>query len=876
MSGDHALLQVIGRPLERRVAADRLELLSVLLSGPTVPEVFRQDLMRFEPFDAVFGWRCRVPSCQAPSTHGGGGHFCVAHREEYARSLARQPELTRFQFQQQAVPLLERRAADPGDCRICLDRPTRQMGTDLCEAHYARWKRAVAAGYPRPQIEQWLEQEKPFRSFGGCVVAACHARAMSPLGLCDGHRRRYRSAGSPGGVRLSLNQWGSTYEAGRPVPLVFDDEVAFRTWCRTANVVFRSGQVSVAGLTALAKAELRWGLFAHSQHRSYTNWPLQQVQALVNHVRLGGWESFVEVEPGVESIQRMMVAEIRAALRLVYHAPLDTRDAGFILTGHFGVQLTGHASGHLDLTEVPQPWLRELLWDYLAGKLRDPKGPRGCGAYTAARRAATELGHFLAITAPEAGHEPGALTAAHMEAFVADQRTRARGRLPALGVRQYQSAEPAICTEDSRRVTFNHARAMLRRAMDNGTAEQIGLLRAFICALPSGGAAVTRKRSPFCDSDAHELADPGNLAVLAAQFDPTDRGVRDVWEGLVLTGRRANEIIQLRLDCTGRHSGLALLWHDQTKVHQFDEAIRIPDYLLDRYERRREITVARFLDRHGRQPTAAERKRMALFPSANRNPDFSRSISYGGWLTGFSGWVQQLPVGQVVPHQARHTLATRLLRSGATMSQIKKYLGQVSMRMAEHYAQIASTELEDVLSRVWVAGPGSTSPGQLLASPSGVAALDHATARALAVDLSRRSTPTEGGFCTFQPVVEGNACPWKLNCHTCDKLVLSGADLLYWRRKRDQWRSLAERAPDDATADYLHQAFAPTAQAIDGLERALSGLGLLEEALSLDLRRPQDYFQRIWSTAFRATDLAALDQPGNTDLMIATSAEVLA
>ncbi|MEU2743013.1 hypothetical protein ABZ656_49130 [Streptomyces sp. NPDC007095] len=85
----------------------------------------------------------------------------------------------------------------------------------------------------------------------------------------------------------------------------------------------------------------------------------------------------------------------------------------------------------------------------------------------------------------------------------------------------------------------------------------------------------------------------------------------------------------------------------------------------------------------------------------------------------------------------------------------------------------------------------------------------------------------------------------------------SGADLLYWHRKREQWRSLAERAPDDATADYLHQVFEPTSQAIDGLEKALAALGLLDQALAMDLRRPQDYFQRLWSIAFRASDLAA-------------------
>jgi hypothetical protein len=46
-------------------------------------------------------------------------------------------------------------------------------------------------------------------------------------------------------------------------------------------------------------------------------------------------------------------------------------------------------------------------------------------------------------------------------------------------------------------------------------------------------------------------------------------------------------------------------------------------------------------------------------------------------------------------------------------------------------------------------------------------------------------------------------------CENCGKFVMSGADLLYWRRKQEQWRAIAERAPDDATADYLHQVFEP-------------------------------------------------------------------
>ncbi|MFK0288067.1 hypothetical protein ACIQVL_47440 [Streptomyces sp. NPDC090499] len=181
--------------------------------------------------------------------------------------------------------------------------------------------------------------------------------------------------------------------------------------------------------------------------------------------------------------------------------------------------------------------------------------------------------------------------------------------------------------------------------------------------------------------------------------------------------------------------------------------------------------------------------------------------------------------------------------------------------MAEHYTHLASTDprLEDALNAVWVAGPGSAEPGLLLSDSE---PMTREQAEALAVDLTRRSTPAEGGFCTFQPVVDGDACPWNMDCHNCDKFVLSGADLVYWHRKREQWRMLAERAPTSATADYLHQVFEPTARAINGLERALAAVGLLEEALTLDLRRPQDYFGRVWSTTFRARELA---RHGDTD-----------
>ena len=469
------------------------------------------------------------------------------------------------------------------------------------------------------------------------------------------------------------------------------------------------------------------------------------------------------------------------------------------------------------------------------------------------RRAGLELSAFLELRAPGGGHDPRALTAEHMHQFVADQRQRERDGLVSLAARG-RPGKPSIVTANTREVVFHCTRRLLRGALESGEASRLGLDRGFITAMPAPGRTVQRSRPPFPDGVARALADDANLQELARGYDPSDRGLRDAWETIIVTGRRCGEVLKLRLDCLGRYGGLPMLWHDQTKVGNYDEALRIPERVYQLLEARQHKTLALFQARNNRPPTAEERALMALFPSSLRNRDCRQPLSYKWFHGHFKSWIDDLDIGRWVPHQARHSLATSLLRAGASLSHIRRYLGHVSERMAERYIHLAQSDLEDVLQQVWVAGPGTASPGELLTGPG--APLTREQAQTLAIDLSRRSTPAEGGFCTFQPVVDGGACPWNLDCHNCDKFVLSGADLLYWRRKREQWRLLAEGAPDDATADYLHAYFEPTARAIDGLERALAGLGLLEDALALDLRKPQDYFHRIWSVAFRAADLA--------------------
>jgi integrase len=839
-----------------RTSRDRLEILTALINAPSFDLLFRAEIITIPPNHPVYQWNCLVTGCERPKT--GHGDLCSAHLEQW-RDRQRDGQTSKADFVRTAEPAPAAAWVEERPCRICPERPARNVALVLCDKHQFRWYRHHETHSGETDFDDWLTEQQPFAGYGGCLVRVCPELANSPLGLCARHESRYRSQRSPGAATLP-SQWANRFERRHlPVPVEYADEAAFRRWCAAASAVLRPNQVNLCGLHPLLRAEIQWGLFTYT-HNSYGHWELPWVQELVNHCRDQAVHSLTELDFDDDASSRAavgrevpgIVRHILRGLSSLYVTADESREQGYVLVEQFGRRWPGRP-GRIDLTGVSQRWLRDLLWDHFVGVLRSARCPRSTRPFDDMRRAGLELSAFLEIHAPGGGHDPRTLTAQHMEQFAADQRQRERDGLVSLGFRG-RHGKPSIVTANTRLAVFHRIRILFRQALESGETERIGLSRGFVTAMPAPGRIIRRTRSPFPDEVARALAAEENLTRLAEVYDPFDRGLRDAWETIIVTGRRCGEVLNLRLDCLGRYGGLPMLWHDQTKVGNYDQAIRIPERVHQRLETRREKTLALFITRHNRRPTAGERAQLALFPSNQRNRDGRHALSYNWFHKGFSRWVDDLDIGRWVPHQARHSLATNLLRAGASLTHIRRYLGQVSERMAEHYVHLSNSDLEDVLQQVWVAGPGAANPGELL--HGGEDPMTREQAQALAIDLSRRSTPTEGGFCTFQPVVDGGACPWNLDCHNCDKFVMSGADLLYWRRKREQWRQLAEGAPDEATAEYLHRYFEPTARAIDGLEQALAGLGLLDQALALDLRKPQDYFHRVWATAFRATDLA--------------------
>ncbi|GAA1239494.1 hypothetical protein GCM10009665_32650 [Kitasatospora nipponensis] len=844
-----------------RTAGDRLEILTALMAAPDFDPIFRGDVIQIPGDHPVYGWVCRVTECERSSEDTSD--YCQSHRTQWSAMMKEGKTLA--DFLRVAEPLKPRSWHSPPPCIICPEVPA-WASNGLCFLHKTRWVKYTY--YQRhthgrtPDLDAWIARQPPLPGFGDCHVVSCPDRAHHPLGLCHRHLTRYERDGRPG--RATLPKAWAVRKWRAAIPVEYEDPKAFDRWCLETGTARRSnGKVSLLGLRPLVKAEVQWTMFRHCNEPSGEGrWPLLWIENLLDLCRSQKVDSLADLDlTACPRFPSQVANRMLVYLRLVYFSRQDTKDAGYIETDHFGIRYR-NASSLFDLTDISQRWLRDMLWDFLAARLSTSPG-RSRNPIDEVRRGMVELSAFLEARAPGGGHDPTVLTADHMTDYVADHRHRGEKGLPSLGIyttgrglRRGRGGEPVTLNKDSVARNLGAARRVLRDRLDTGDVERIGLDRGFVIAIPHGHAS-SRRRRPFADDAARALANEENLQQLAGH-DPDDRGLRDQWETLVFTGRRCREVLELRLDCLGRFNNLPVLWHDQTKVGNYDEAIRIPERLYERLRERQNKTVARFEQRFGRPPTALERTRIALFPRRSANRQMLHGVSYA-WFHGFfHAWVNSLAIGRAVPHQARHTLATNLLRNGANLSQVKRYLGQVSDSMAEHYIHIASTDpkLTDALNAVWVAGPGAAEPGLVLSSGE---PMTREHAQALAIDLTRRSTPAEGGFCTFQPVVNGDACPWNLDCHNCDKFVLSGADLVYWHRKREQWRMLAERAPDPATADFLHDAFEPTARAIDGLEKALAAVDLLDEALTLDLRRPQDYFGRIWATAFRAQELASHD-----------------
>ncbi|TXI54394.1 tyrosine-type recombinase/integrase [Mycolicibacterium mageritense] len=679
-----------------------------------------------------------------------------------------------------------------------------------------------------------------------CEIPGCELVARNTV-VCERHRREQLAAQKNG---MPEPQWR---QQARPL--------SSRGHLDTST----TGIVSLAGLPPLVAAEIRYALFVNATSARPVKWAPQSLRGLIEGLEEKCVASIMEVDttkrppgegkkgklkrwPKYSNVCETMIVVMQGHCSPVHVTRAESRELGYIDPLHWGFRLKDRRSP-FDLRAVTQHWLRTLTWDLIAAIFDSSDRPRTATTLEQLRRCSVTLGAYLEWAVPDGGMDATQLTEDIGRAFVADQTRRAQKGEPQLGL-YLPDGQPSIATELSKSLTFNGLRRLMRYALDSGIADAIGLPREFMLVFPEGKTRYSKRPRPLTDDVFEHLISPANMNLLAAT-DPNDLGIEDIWFIQIRVGRRIGEVVNLRYDCVGEHLGRKYAWFDMTKVNRLDYGVLIPDDVFQIIRERQKKTAERYRLKRGVVPTGKAAQKIALFPSTTRNSHFLNAIAIATFQDRFKRWLEAIELPGHVSHQARHTLATRLVDAGAPMVVVKQILGHVSERMSEHYTLISSSKIEPYLQQVWVKGPGSSTPGELVRTPDPAA--DSAIQLKL-IDIA--ALPTEGGLCTFKPVVGGAECPRGRRCSDCEDFVLTGADYAYWKRQEERWATYAENAPDDSSRAYVYGLFQNSSLAIAGLERALSTLGLLEQAKNVDLRNPyQDFFDPIWNHGWRASDL---------------------
>ena len=121
---------------------------------------------------------------------------------------------------------------------------------------------------------------------------------------------------------------------------------------------------------------------------------------------------------------------------------------------------------------------------------------------------------------------------------------------------------------------------------------------------------------------------------------------------------------KLRLECIGRYNGCRCSGTTRPRSATTTRPSASPRRLHQGPPNASDKTLSGFEDRHGRPATPPNEQRWRCSPPGIRNPAGRGSIViHLASRPASADWVDALDLGHYVPHQARHTLATRLLRA---------------------------------------------------------------------------------------------------------------------------------------------------------------------------------------------------------------------
>ncbi|MFE1315478.1 tyrosine-type recombinase/integrase [Streptomyces sp. NPDC058755] len=584
-------------------------------------------------------------------------------------------------------------------CRICwraagkppleefaeMDRPRRQVGVEDCAVTgcprpFKSWRQPVCSTHlaqlERRQVtlEEFLTLEDvvPLPAFGPCEVASCHRDRDGKAPYCHAHQVRWSKAVSRG---LSQEE---------------EDR-----WRRTTPPVTANNEVSLRGLPERVVAEILYGIQARTQEGFQTTQFL--LRNLTNRLRELELPSLTAVEPGHLS---------RGARGLC--------NSLVTLVGRFGLTPEGERtkdvwngavfglSGHLRFTAIHQPWLREAAKEWAFFSIPQRRG-QAISSVQDILGAFALLSESLRLQREDHGNDIRAVGRRDITAFT--------NRIAFLRNTGVISARRSV-------VACRYVRSNLARM------RSLGLTRP---GQPLHGLAddfaLLAEDIPDDPEDTEAGKDlPVEVMRQICEHLPSLVGTkrngnenRVAVELLIDTGRRPQEICQLRWDCLKRDAdGQHVLIYDNYKANRKGRRLPISQATAGVITRQQELIRADF----PATPTAD----LMLLPTRVANPHGRKPIT-AGWLSGrHREWIRSLPeflvptrvetegqpVTKMLPfdkskiflYAYRHTYCQRHADAGVPVDVLRELMDHRRLDTTQAYYRVTEKRRREAVDRV--------------------------------------------------------------------------------------------------------------------------------------------------------------------------------
>ncbi|MEU1516792.1 site-specific integrase [Streptomyces sp. NPDC005811] len=555
------------------------------------------------------------------------------------------------------------------DCSVSgCQRPFSSWRRPLCSTHLGQLKRRNVT------LEEFLTLDDlvALPAFGPCEVAACHRDRDGVSPYCHAHRERWRTAVARG--------------------LSGDDE---ERWRRTTVPVSANNEVSLRGLPDRVVAEILYSVQARTREGLHTTQFL--LRNLTNRLRELELPSLTAVDPAhVSRGTRGLCSNLVTLVGRLGLTPEGERGKDVWNGAAFG------HTGHLAFTAIHQPWLRAAAKEWAFFSLPQRRG-NVMSSIQDILNAFSLLSESLRLQREDRGDDIHALSRRDITAFT--------NRLAFL----HHSGDISA----TKRVrVVRYVRTHLARM------RSLGLTRPGqpLHWLPDD-FAILAEDIPDDPEDTEAGKDlPAEVMRQICEQLPSLVGQarngnenRVAVELLIDTGRRPQEICQLRWDCLKQDAdGQHVLIYDNYKANRHGRRLPISQVTAGVITRQQELIRADFPS----TPTA----QLMLLPTRVANPHGLKTIA-PGWLSGrHREWIRSLPeflvptrvemdglpVTRMMPfdkskiflYAYRHTYCQRHADAGVAVDVLRALMDHRRLDTTQAYYRVTEERRREAVDRV--------------------------------------------------------------------------------------------------------------------------------------------------------------------------------